>query len=190
MFGGFFTFLTGRKQRIAIGSDKSDWGDVHSGVPQGTCLGPLLFLLFISDCPLATGSLDGHSIFVDDMVIWADSSRESQVADLEHRLCLILDWANTNGVDFNISKTKHVIFGAYIQPAEVKMGTQVLTWEEEYKYLGVLFHTSLKFDRHVEQVIMPKVNREIGFTKHLLSSYRGSARCTFKRLLQKGNLPY
>ena len=57
-------FLSGRKQRVVLGENVSDWKEVLSGVPQGSVLGPLLFVIFINDIPSVVNSL--IKLFADD----------------------------------------------------------------------------------------------------------------------------
>ena len=181
-----FSFLAGRQQRVVVGGDKSTWNAIKTGVPQGTCLGPLLFLIFISDCPVTSRqsfSLAGEATFVDDILIWSEGTSKEQVADLEKRLSAILEWANSWGVDFSIPKTRHVTFGKSGNPTFVKMGGIKLPKVSEYCYLGVWFHSSLTFDCHLEKKILPQVRRQVGFAKHLLSKCKSSARCSFTRIL-------
>ena len=63
-------FLTGRRQRIVVNGSSSKWSPVLSGVPQGTVLGPILFLLFINDLPSLVSS--SVKLFADDSVLYRD----------------------------------------------------------------------------------------------------------------------
>lgn len=181
-----FLFLSERRQRVRVGGDVSDWFSVRIGIPQGTCLGPILFLIFINDCPLGRRG----SIFVDDMFIWANGTRSEQVRDLENRLQNITEWSNDWGVDFNISKTRHVVFGnsGSIEDPFVRMGSVLVTVVDRYLYLGVLFHQSLRFDLHVRHRILPRLRRESAYVRALLARADSNSRCTFSRILWKSKL--
>ena len=110
-----FCFLDDRRQRVRVGGDVSDWEDVNIGIPQGTCLGPILFLVFINDCPLendaikslnialqmsqSKDNLEEGSIFVDDISIWSDKAPSDQKVDIEGKLDRILSQKD-NTYDF------------------------------------------------------------------------------------------
>ena len=59
-------FLSNRKQRVVLGDTSSDWCDVASGVPQGTVLGPPLFVVFINDLPVCVSNETNFTLFADD----------------------------------------------------------------------------------------------------------------------------
>ena len=68
-------FLMRRKQRVVIGGDSSDWVHVQSGVPQGTVLGPLLFLIYIND--IADQITSTVRLFADDCVLYRTVSKDA-----------------------------------------------------------------------------------------------------------------
>jgi len=112
-----FMFLVDRKMRVKVGKDTSDWYSVDSGIPQGTVLGPLLWLIWIDDCPIdCQGSMElqrdpeSGCLFVDDIFLFSRGSERRQVQDLNDRLSKLYAWSNDWGVDFSTSKTKHMIF--------------------------------------------------------------------------------
>ena len=187
------TFLLGRKQRVKVGGCFSDWTNVVCGVPQGTCLGPILFLLFVNDCPL--GDKSDHDLkintkkaingtfFVDDIIIWGTGKRNHQVTYINKVLDNILGWANDWGVDFNIKKTKHVCFGKKIDQApKISMGGGYLETVEIYKYLGLTFHYTLSFNIHITEYVLPRLRKEIGFLKKIVSKSPLSAKSNFIRI--------
>ena len=101
-----FSFLSDRRQRVKIGGDLSDWEKNDIGVPQGTRLGPILFLIFINDCPIdlnlqnAPVTDDEGCVFVDDISLWSDGNPREQKLDLERRLQDILSWSDDWGLTF------------------------------------------------------------------------------------------
>ena len=99
------SFLTGRKQRVVVNHVKSDWIDVISGVPQGTVLGPLLFLIFVSEIPDLVKS--HASLFADDTKLYADCHK----AELQSDLDKLVQWTDQMQMSFNASKCKVMHLG-------------------------------------------------------------------------------
>jgi len=84
-------FLTGRRQRVKIGDSYSDWSSILSGVPQGSVLGPMLFLVFINDLPEAlTGCI---KLFADDTKIYSTVSTDSDFRILQENLQRAMQWS-------------------------------------------------------------------------------------------------
>ena len=75
VFNWIEDFLKSRRQRVVLNSYKSEWSNVSSGVPQGSVLGPLLFVLFINDLPSVVNSY--IKIFADDTKIFASIKYEN-----------------------------------------------------------------------------------------------------------------
>ena len=95
-------FLTGRTQQVVVDGFASDWSSVGSGVPQGTVLGPLLFLVHINDLPDCVSSR--VRLFADDCLVYREiSSRDDQLT-LQRDLKCLEDWALDWGMKFNPSK--------------------------------------------------------------------------------------
>ena len=189
------TFLVGRKMRVKVGGDASDWYTTLSGIPQGTVLGPLLWLIWINDCPIDlseglrpdTEADDRGSLFVDDIFIFSCGSERNQISDLNSRLSELYNWSNDWGVDFNISKTKHMRFGHTKNKYQLSFGGATLLTVSEYKYLGLLFTNKLSFDRHVLELALPKARRVAGHVSHILSKCK-TGRCTFLRILWQSKI--
>ena len=188
-----FMFLVDRKMRVKVGTDVSDWYSVDSGIPQGTVLGPLLWLIWIDDCPIdCQGSMElqrdpeSGCLFVDDIFLFSRGSERRQVQDLNDRLSKLYAWSNDWGVDFSTSKTKHMIFTSGKKRKQtthhLSFGGDTLGKVTQYKYLGVLFTCNLKFDTHVNELVLPKVRRVAGYVRHLLAKFQ-TGRCTFLRIL-------
>ena len=102
-------FLINRKQRVVIGSSASDWKEVVSGVPQGSVLGPLLFLIFINDMP----GLVHHfcKLFADDTKLIAIFKNSSDKILLQKDIDALVNWSNIWKISFNEEKGKAMFIG-------------------------------------------------------------------------------
>jgi hypothetical protein len=97
-------FLKGRKQRVVIGKITSDWLPVSSGVPQGSVLRPLLFLLYINDMPEALNHF--CKLFADDSKLIATIRNSQDRIVLQEDLDKLAIWANDWKMKFNFNKCK------------------------------------------------------------------------------------
>ena len=99
------SFILDRKQAVKVGSTTSDWQEVISGVPQGTVLGPLLFLIYIDDLGGDLDPQEGLLLkFVDDSKIVKRISKEEDVGDFQVMLNKLYKWQDTNNMVYNASK--------------------------------------------------------------------------------------
>ena len=143
-------WLSGRKQRVVLNGKTSRWEEVKSGVPQGSCLGPTLFIIFISCIDNAVDTVMGFiSKFADDTkvgrVVENDNDREKLQEDLDK----LLEWSEEWQMEFNAGKCKVLHFGSknpqysYTMGGHAPAGT-VLEAVEEEKDVTVIISTSLK----------------------------------------------
>ncbi len=109
MFQILESFLTNRKQRVIINGLTSEWVNVEAGVPQGSVLGPLLFLIYIND--LSESIKSEVRMFADDTFIFhvETNNRQSTVDDLDQDLRNISQWANQWKMSFNPDITKQAV---------------------------------------------------------------------------------
>jgi len=144
------SWLTGREQRVVLLGEASAWSWVLSGVPQGSVLGPILFIIFINDLDLAVKTLGGIlSKFADDSkagrVVKLDADRDTLQKDLDS----LMEWAETWQMTFNADKCKVLHFGklnprfSYTLGGMAPGGTVLQSVDEE-KDLGVIISTDLK----------------------------------------------
>ena len=123
----------------------SAWADVLSGVPQGSVLGPTLFIIFINDIDLAidvTGSFLFK--FADDTKVGMVVETEEQRDELQAAITNLEQWSLEWQMMFNTSKCHMMHFGSGNQRFEYAMGGQVLETVESEKDVGVTVHKSLK----------------------------------------------
>jgi hypothetical protein len=137
-------WLTDRKQRVVLNGKKSSWEEVLSGVPQGSVLGPLLFLIFINDLDVAAGQSVWLKKFADDSkmarVIRSDADRQ----ELQDALDRLTEWAHKWGMAFNISKCKVMHVGWANTGYTYYMEGKELGVTKEERDLGVIVTDKLK----------------------------------------------
>jgi hypothetical protein len=99
-------WLTDRRQRVVLGGEFSEWILVLSGVPQGSVLGPLLFLLFISDIDLEAAEVSIMSKFADDTKLGQSITSDEDRSLLQSALDKLTGWATKWGMQFNVKNAK------------------------------------------------------------------------------------
>ena len=137
-------WLTGRKQRVILNGQASDWGEVVSSVVQGSCLGPCLFVIFINDIDLAVDT-------VGFIIKFADDSKAGRVVDnqedreaFQDMLNKLENWSQEWQLLFNRSKCKVMHFGKSNTRQGYTMGGHTLESSKQEKDLGVLIDDNLK----------------------------------------------
>lgn len=146
----FKSYLTNRKQITKVNGVKSDETDNEFGVPQGSILGALLFIIYINDMPNILEKCE-IVMYADDTLIYAKGDTEEQCTDnLTHDMNNINNWLKMNKLKLNESKTKimeinmncNVIF---------KINNETIENVKQIKYLGFVIDKELKF-KHVEYI--------------------------------------
>ena len=102
MLTWFSSFLLNRYQRVVVNGSQSSWSDVISGVPQGTVLGPLLFLLYIN---VITSNIQYNiRLFADDCIMYHTIRSQDDSCKLQNDISSLLRWAETWQMRFNFEK--------------------------------------------------------------------------------------
>ena len=122
----------------------SSWADVLSGVPQGSVLGPLLFIIFINDLDDSVTMIDVVKKFADDTKVGQVMVTEEDRLKLQSALDALSDWAGTWGMSFNVKKCKIMHLGNKNPKHLFSMGGETLGSTEEEKDIGVTVTSNLK----------------------------------------------
>lgn len=167
----FRSYLTDRFQRVVLNGIAAQWVKVTSGVPQGSILGPVLFLMYVNDLP-AECQNSKALLFADDAKIFRAISCKSDCLLLQHDLNRIFEWSIKWKIQLKMdkcfmipftNKTKHFVTYSY------NLGTFVLETVNVIKDLGIYFTSNFTFRFHIDQIVS-KSNRMLGFihrtTKH------------------------
>ncbi|KAI8500176.1 hypothetical protein Bbelb_217420 [Branchiostoma belcheri] len=165
------TFLTRRTQQVVVNGKASSPKHVASGVPQGSVLGPLLFMIFVSDIPAELKNF--VSLFADDTKVYAaaqECEENSHSECLQADLGKLQEWSERMQMRFHPDKCKVLHLGKKNPRHEYTMSKADGTLHrieciEEEKDLGVLIDSKLSFSSHV-QTQVNKANRVLGTIKH------------------------
>ena len=148
------SYLTDRKQYVGLNGAKSSTKTLHAGVPQGSILGPLLFLIYVNDIMDAVDV--NIRMYADDTCIYASGKNETEIADkLNNALSNINNWANRWLVTFNPNKTESVCFSrkrSNNKPPLLMNNTPIKD-VKEHKHLGVVLQSNAKWKTQVESII-------------------------------------
>ena len=157
-------FLEDRTQQVLLEGNHSSTCTVDSGVPQGTVLGPLLFLLFINDLPEVVTS--NARLFADDCLLYRVVNSKHDQLKLQSDLQKLEEWEKTWQMQFNASKcfTLHITRKRKTMEFDYQLHQQTLEVTKDSKYLGVTISNDLSWTTHINN-ISAKANRSIGFLR-------------------------
>ena len=151
----FRDYLNNRKQRVVINGQCSSWGSVLAGVPQGSVLGPLMFLIYINDITDEAKSSEIR-LFADDTILYILVDNPiTTAAALNDDLKRISTWASKWLVKFSAPKTKSMYISKKKQQAikpPLTMSGTVLEEVTSYKHLGVTISKDLSWHQHIENL--------------------------------------
>lgn len=150
----FRSYLTDRRQRVVLPGVQSNWNNIRAGVPQGSILGPLLFLLFINDIVEDIGS--NIRLFADDTSLYMVVDNPDTAAELLNLdINKIMTWAKKWLVTFNPVKTESLLItrklNRPIHPP-LFMENQQITETDSHKHLGVYLSNDCTWHKHIDFV--------------------------------------
>ena len=154
------SFLSDRRQRVKLTNCESDWQTLNGGVPQGSVLGPVLFLVMIND--LVT---DWHNRwkYVDDCS-FAESVIPTEGSKLQELVNVIYNWTESNNMKMNIGKCKEMIFDFVRVKQEflpLTIKDVVVEREKSARILGLILQDNLRWNEHVINHIVKKAGKRL-----------------------------
>ena len=168
----FHSYLSGRLQYVSLDDFNSQVHLIDRGVPQGSILGPLLFLIFINDFPSCSNFFK-FTLFADDSTLsckFNNTSADSMCLQLEAELCIINDWLNSNRLKLNSDKSHFICFSyrKNVTMRSIKMGDNFINEVNNTKFLGLILDKNLNFREHISH-ISNKCSKSIGILFRLNS---------------------
>jgi hypothetical protein len=182
-------FLTKRSQSVIVDGAKSEAVPVESGVPQGTVLGPLIFLLHMNDLPFHVTST--VRLFADDCLLYrCINSVEDQEA-LQKDLHNLQDWGTQWGMKFNATKCNVLRSHRGKNPLHkfYELSGCILEEVNFSKYLGVAITNDLTWTNHISQIVK-KANSTLGFLRRNLSDCPSACKNTAYKAMIRSILEY
>ena len=169
-------YLSNRAQVTSVGLEKSITKPVQVGVPQGSILGPLLFVIYVHDLPSTVNNCD-ITLFADDTVLFCSAKSAIELEQkLNSDLLNLSHWFAANRLTRNTSKCKFMVFASNTKLARLNnvsllIDNSPLSRAESFKYLGITLSPTLSWSDHVE-AISNKIYQRLGAirrVKHLLT---------------------
>ena len=189
----FKSYLSNRVQYVSVNNSTSDIMQITHGVPQGSILGPLLFLIFINDFP-SVSSFFKFSLFADDSTLTCAMSNKNEdyiKAKLESELKPVFHWLKINKIKTNYDKSKFIIFsyGKKYSLESLNFGNSLISKTSTIKFLGIHMDENLNFKTHCS-LISNKISKVIGLLFRLNSTLPCNALTTLYSALLLPHILY
>ena len=174
----FKSYLHNRTQCVSFNGVLSDYSEISCGVPQGSILGPLLFLLYINDLPYCSDKLK-FILFADDTnILYTSNDIGSLYSTLNIELRKVSNWFKCNKLILNAGKSNFIYFHSKYKPVstellnsyQIKMDDNVLNRVANTKFLGIFIDESLSWKTHISHInkIMSRNTGVISKLRHTL----------------------
>ena len=190
-------YLVKRKQYVQIGEVKSDITYLSTGVPQGSILGPLLFIIYINDIAKCSNLL--HTIiYADDTTLMGNIStfelRNGRTLDenINFELLKLTDWLKVNKLSLNANKTKLMIFHMpqrKLNPPIIKIDEIQLEPISNFNFLGIIINENINWSKHINKISY-SISKTIGIIRKLKNVLPSSVLLTIYNSLILPQLTY
>ena len=155
-------WLAGHRQRVCINQSYSNWTLVTSGVPQGSVLGPLLFLIYIYINDLDTNIVSKTWKFADDTKLCRTARNADDIMELQEDINNLVEWANKWQMSFNVDKSSVMQIVHKNMQSNCNISNQQLPTTDQQQDMGIIVTEDLKWQKQTEKRCKT-VNRALGF---------------------------
>ena len=179
----FRSYLTNRLQFISVNNSDSCPLQITCGIPQGSVLGPVLFLIYINDFTNCSSIHDFHLFGDDSNLFYTHSDLQYLEQNVNRELSEISLWLHANKLSLNIAKTNFVIFHPHqkkiINSLNIEIDSKPINQQTSVNYLGILKDCHLNWKEQIQQISKKKISMGIcvplclgpGFRGHLVGIY-------------------
>ena len=183
------SFLTLRTQSVLIEGQRSHEDRVDSGVPQGTVLGPLLFLCYINDLPSVLDPNTAVRLFADDCLIYRSIRSVDDRTQLQMDLNALSLWGRCWGMKFNTKKSHIMQIANRSGPRFYELDNSILSNVQDAKYLGVTLTSDMTWTSQIS-AMTSKAHQRLGFVRRNLRGAPYKHRAAAYTSLVRSHLEY
>jgi len=160
------SYMKTRYQRVITANKSrqyySEWEPIRYGVPQGSILGPLFFILYINDLPKTMAILANPVLFADDTIMIISKSDYMEFTNTINRNIIKINrWFKSNSLSLNTDKTHFLQFHMNVNQnydIQISYENKEITKAQNIKFLGIIIDTNLSWKQHINDII-PKLIR-------------------------------
>ena len=164
----FKSYLADRKQFVEYNSGRSELATISCGVPQGSILGPLLFLIYINDLAMISNKFFALLFADDSNIFMSGKNPEELIRSMNEEMKTVVDWLNLNKLSLNLGKTHFMLFTRKKERVSLSenllVNNVVIDRMDKTKFLGVIIDHQLSFINHISYM-KGKIARGIGILK-------------------------
>ena len=166
-------YLSNRKQRVVVDGKCSSWLNITSGVPQASIVGPLFFVIFISDLPEVVSQGSTVALYADDCKAFRVVTCPNDQLIFQGDLDGLCTWSQQNRMTFNVKKCTLMRITLKKQPlrSSFSLNGNVLEEVDEFRDLGLLTNHHLSWNSHVD-AITNKANRILGLLRRTCRGWK------------------
>ena len=151
----FKSYLDDRFQAVKVNNIISEFKPINAGVPQGSVLGPILYLIYVNEIPSISDKFS-TCLFADDTtLIFENSDKYDLFNQCDYGVNLFFSWCCANRLSINVSKTNLMLFSNKLNPtdiADVFMNNIKIDYKSSTRFLGVIIDDKLKFNLHIKEI--------------------------------------
>jgi ribonuclease HI/exonuclease III len=179
-------FLSSRQTTVDVNGAKSKRFYLKEGLPQGSAISPLLFLIFIDDIDEELSSHTDRSLYADDTAAWTTKGRSKAEAEkrMQESINRIAAWSRKWKMTLNESKTEALVIsagsGQHWAPS-LKLNSKPIKIVDEYKFLGVVIDKNLRFKKHADKT-RKKAKKRVNILKCMSGKSWGQSLETQRKL--------
>ena len=166
----FTSYLSNRKQFVKLNQSLSKQINYISGVPQGSNLGPLLYIIYINDLKQSIRK-SNFLLYVDDLKIFKEIRNDKDIISFKKDIKRLHNWNYLNSLSWNLLKCKIMIFDTKsskkCKNTQYKIGKKIIEQVSLIKDLGIFFDENLNFNVHIQNIIA-KAKKRIYYLKKIL----------------------